>query len=256
MRKITFIFIFFITFYSFSCSCLSEKLVDYYQRSNFVATVSVKKVTKTTDNNGFLTAEIEIIELFKGGSIKSIKIENYNLCTLDIYEGGVWLIFATKNENGVLYPSYCSGSLMINRKMNSEQYPNAELSYKKIVDRKIEVLRFFKKYKITEPNKYNLKLVYKNPCSDLPLDVNFTKNFSVYKLTLNKDLSVKKAKALQRFDSSNFSKKMKKCFLKNIVFENKLNSKINTKKNIVVYVVYYYYPSDGESEPFINDSDL
>ena len=76
MKKTLLILFLFITNYVFSCQCLITKLIDRYQKSEFIAKVKVIKVSEYNAENYYQNADIEIIELFKGNKINNIKISS------------------------------------------------------------------------------------------------------------------------------------------------------------------------------------
>ena len=254
------IFIFFIIiFYSnlaFSCVCGQSKLIDRFQKSEFVAKVKLLKVKNIENDFEYQNAEIEILELYKGEKLKTIKIHAAlnSSCSLYVPENSTWLIFA-QMYNGVLSFGYCSGSKQIDRNLNSKEYPNAQKNYNESIERKLLVLKNLKKYNIQKSNEFDLKISYSKPCQNdfKSFEVNKEK-IAIYEIDVNRDLSIKKVKALREFDNPKLSKEILTCLSENIKVDTKKIKQISKRTKIII--VYYYYPAEDKNQSFISDIDL
>ena len=257
MKKTILISFLFITNYVFSCQCMSTKLIDRYQKSEFIAKVKVTKVSEYNAENYYQNAEIEIINLFKGSKINNIKISN-NLrssCGLYVPENSVWLIFAQIDNNGNLSFGYCSGSKQIDKSMISKEYPNAEKNRKKSIELKLSVLKFLSSQNIEYTNEYNLRLTYSKACENdfKGYELQKTK-FAVYEITIEKDLTISTIKPLQEFDNKQLSEEILKCMKENLKVDNRKIFEIDNQTK--VGMIFYYYEADKEYKSFISESDL
>jgi hypothetical protein len=257
MKLFLLIILFFINSSVFACSCFVNVLLDKIQNSEFIAKIKVLKVSEPTSDGQYQNAEIEVLELFKGNNIKSIKIySNLNTsCNLIVSENTTWLVFANNDKSGLMQFGYCSGSIQLDRKFDLKKYPNVESNWKNSIDRKIALLRYFKSKNIRNPNEYNLQIKSISLSRDRfkGFEVNNEK-FAVYELMVEKDLTISKIKTLKAFDNQKLSDSLMS-FLK----ENKIASKKGKsviKKRIRMIVVYYYYPAEENNQSFISVFDL
>jgi len=256
MKSFILIVSFFICSTSFACECIKDILVHNFQKSAFVAKVKILKVSKPTADGEYQDASIEVLELYKGKKITTIKIQSSlnTDCNLMVSENTNWLVFAQINRSGVLQFDLCSGSMQLDRKMSSIDYPNAQANYIKEINQKIAVLKFFKSQHIAQPNEYNLYLKYNERLRELfkGYEGESQKN-AVYQLTVEKDLSISTVKALKEFDNQKLSKALL-AYLKE-------KAKVNTrnisaiKKRTQLIVVYYFYPAEEEYQSFISEFD-
>jgi len=245
---------FFICSTSFACECIKDILVHNFQKSAFVAKVTILKVSKPTADGEYQDASIEVLELYKGKKITTIKIQSSlnTDCNLMVSENTNWLVFAQINRSGVLQFDLCSGSMQLDRKMSSIDYPNAQANYIKEINQKIAVLKFFKSKHIAQPNEYNLYLKYNERLHDLfkGYEDESQKN-AVYQLTVEKDLSISKIKALKEFDNQ----KLSKALLAYLREKAKVNTRNISaiKKRTQLILVYYFYPAEKEYQSFISE---
>ena len=73
MKSFILITSFFICNTSFACECIKDILVHNFQKSAFVAKVKILKVSKPTADGEYQDATIEVLELYKGKKITTIK---------------------------------------------------------------------------------------------------------------------------------------------------------------------------------------
>ena len=256
MKSFILVASFFICSTSFACECIKDILVHNFQKSAFVAKIKILKVSAPTADGEYQDANIEVLELYKGKKIRTIKIQaSLNTdCNLMVDENTVWLVFAQINRSGILQFDLCSGSMQLDRKMNSIDYPNAQTNYIKEINNKIAVLQFFKLKHIADLNEYDLHLKYNDRLHDLfkGYEGDGQKN-AVYQLTVEKDLSISKIKALKEFDNQ----KLSKALLAYLKEKAKLNTRNISaiKKRTQLIVVYYFYPAEKEYQSFISEFD-
>lgn len=251
--------IFSILLFNFSYS-LDKSFNDFtieFDQSEFIAKVKILKVNISKNDSRYLDISIEILDLYKGKKIKSFKLINsfYDYCSLDFTENSVWLLFASFDEKKVLNMEYCYGSVQIDKKRNSVEYPNIEQTFKEKIEKKIKILNFLKKHNIKKINQHNLKISFKNPCESDFNNYNVShQKFAVYKLKIDKDLSIRNIKAIKVFDNKILSKEMIQCFKKNLKINNSEIKTIKAKTDL--YLIYYYNEAEGENKSFISDKIL
>ena len=75
MKSFILIVSFFIGSTSFACECIQDILVHNFQKSAFVAKIKILKVSKPTADGEYQDATIEVLELYKGKKLTTIKIQ-------------------------------------------------------------------------------------------------------------------------------------------------------------------------------------
>ena len=255
MKVCTLIALFFISNAGFACVCISNTLLNDFQHSDFVAKVKVLKVSEATADGEYQDATIEVLELYKGNKITTIKI-NAKLntsCNLIVPENSIWLVFANTNQAGFLAFGRCSGSMYLDRKINSNDYPNFEANWINEINQKISVLQFFAAKHINQPNEFDLRLNRQLRGLFEGYEGEVRSN-AVFQLTVEKNLSISKIKALKEFDNQQLSKELLKYLKGSIKISSKNNSGINKRTQLIV--VYYFYPAEKEYRSFISERDL
>lgn len=257
MKKTLLIILFyFFSNSAFSCVCDGANLIENFQRSEFVAKVKILKITNIENDFDYQNAEIEVLELYKGEKIKTIKI-NYAInssCALYVPENSIWLVFAsTYNEK--LSFGYCSGSQQIDKKFNLDKYPNAQKNNNESIQRRLSILEILKENKIKFPNENNLTTFNSKKCeSDFKGFEVKNNKIALYEIKVNRELKIKKVKALKEFDNVDLSKEILKCLYENTLINNKYIKKIPKKAKF--YIAYYYYEKGKEYKSFISEFDL
>jgi hypothetical protein len=244
---------------SFACSCASATLLEHFQHSDFVAKVKVLKVSEATSDGEFQDATIEVLELYKGNKITTIKIyaRLRTDCNLIVPENSTWLVFAKTNQSGFLSFGLCSGSMHLDRKINSNDYPNLETNWINKINQQISVLQFFAANHINQPNEFDLRLNRQLRDSITDLFKGYegeVRSNAVFQLTVEKNLSISKIEALKEFDNQQLSKELLKYLKGNIKISSQNNSGINKRTQLIV--IYYFYPAEKEYRSFISERDL
>jgi hypothetical protein len=257
MKKTFLIILFyFYSNYAFSCVCGSSTLIERFQKSEFVAKVRILKITNIENDFDYQNAAIEVLDLYKGEKLQTIKIlyAINSSCSFYVPENSIWLVFAD-TYNGKLSFGYCSGSKQIDRDFNSKEYPNAQENYDQSIQRKLSILNILKENKVNDFNENDLWIIHTKKCeSDFKgFEVN-DNNIALYEIKVNSNLKIKKVKALKEFDNVDLSKEILKCLSKNIIIDNKKIKKIPQKTKI--YIAYYFYEKDNQNESFISEIDL
>ena len=233
-----------------ACTCMSQRFLDRYAKSDFVATLNVLSVDSETDDD-YLHLEIEIIELYKGNKTNLLKIRKSkgNGCPMYAPENTKWLIFASKDQNGNLTFGKCSGSKQLDRTFDKERFPNAELNYSRGLERKLELLETLKEEKIEPINKYDLYTSFKEESLEKFKGYEIENN-AFYEITVNEDLSLKSIKILKEFDNEQLSNELID-FIKNNIYigrKGKLES-ISAETKIILGL--HYHSSEKERKSVI-----
>ena len=259
MKACTIIALCLISTASFACDCASATLLEHFQHSDFVAKIKVLKVYEATADGKYQDATIEVLELYKGNTTTAIKI-NANLrtdCNLSVPKNSTWLVFANINHAGFLSFGLCSGSMHLDREINTIDYPNLETNWINEINQKISVLQFFAAKHINQPNEFDLHLKFqlRDSIRDLlkGYDGEMLSN-AVFQMTVEKNLTVSKIKVLKEFDNQQLSKELLKYLKGNIKISSKNNSGINKRTQLIV--VYYFYPAEKKHRSFISEYDL
>lgn len=256
MRMLILLISFFITTACCACECVMMPLVYYIQKSDFIAKVKVLKVSEPTVDGQYQDAQIEILELFKGKKISTIRVwANLKTdCDLSVSENSTWLIFAQTNSSGFLRFDLCSGSLQLDRDFTSRNYPTAQNNWTESIDRKLAVLRYLKSNHLTSPNEYDLALTSIEQKDEHFRGYTVLKDrFAVFQITIEKNLSISKVKALKEFDNKALSDSL----LSYLQINKKVNSRkvSGIKKRTKLIIIYYYYDADEKNKSFISLSD-
>lgn len=236
----------------YGCFCTTEPILETYQAADFVAHVRIKKVTKDPNNENYHDVEIDMINMFKGVSVKSLKVlSNKNIsCALLPNEGSSWVIFAFKDESGILTFWNCAGSEQIDNKYLKSRFSNNAKNVLKTIDLKLEVLEFFKKGKIQFDNKFRLKTNDYVICTDELDGIKEKNRFAIYELDVNKDLTVEDVRIIRGFRNEELSKKLAECLKANIIVFKGKDKTIPEKTKI--NIMYFYYPAKDERKSYFS----
>jgi hypothetical protein len=249
--------LFFISTISYACDCVTETLVNRIQYSDFIAKVKVLNASAPTVDGEYQTAEIEVLDLYKGVKTKSINIHSafQTSCMMSVEKNTTWLVFAHYGKSGGLEFGACSGSLELGKKINNEKYPNLEEKIKRTVDLKISVLKYFKKKRIDKPNPYNFYLNLREADNDQlkGYDVKGDR-YAVYKLKIEKDLTISNIRALKKLGNRELSNKIEEILMEREKI--KLNRLTEINAPTILIVVVYYYPAEGDYKSFISLFDV
>jgi hypothetical protein len=145
----------------------------------------------------------------------------------------------------------------LDRKINSNDYPNLETNWINKINQQISVLQFFAANHINQPNEFDLRLNRQLRDSITDLFKGYegeVRSNAVFQLTVEKNLSISKIEALKEFDNQQLSKELLKYLKRNIKISSQNNSGINKRTQLIV--VYYFYPAEKEYRSFISERDL
>jgi len=211
------------TLSSYACSCsIFDTVTSQYQKADFVATLKIIKIYKNfPDTNQYYKADVEIIDLYKGKTLRSIYILGnnggsiYNSCGTFIEEGETRLIIGSFEGN------------MITTYLCTSFYKPNEVNYKnnRIAERLTLLKKHVKNNSISFINEmtiypYDFKQNYK------PELINY---FSLVKVIINRNGLIKQVKFI-----TNDSDTLKKAYLdyfNNIINWTNRLKKISNKNN-------------------------
>lgn len=239
-----------------ACECVYTPLTTLVNNSAFIAKIKILKVSEATADGEYQTAEIEVLDLYKGKQSKTIKI-NAALktdCILNVKENSTWLVFADYGKSGKLEFGYCSGSIQIDQQIDTLKYPDLKEKLKRSIELKTSVLNFFKENKINKTNEDHFTLNVSDFMDKLigyPVSEN---RFAVYQLIIEKDLTISKVKMLQSFGNKDLSEKIAENLLKLGKIHSKQVQKLD--KPSIMTIVFYHYPSEQHNGSFISRHDL
>ena len=258
MKIILFLLLILISQQGLACSCVGQSPLTKIARSEFVATVKILNVTSDTQNKHYNDVDIEILDLYKGNEISSLK--NYgaqeSACGIHTPKDTTWLIYAYRHNDGYLRYDLCTGSKQLDKKINFYDYPNAKADYKKSIESNLELLEYLKDENIHFNDEYGLRSHFSNEClKDFNGIEVKTHRFALYELTIDNHLNIKMIKLLKEFDNKNLQENLLSCVNKSVkVYKKHEQIQIPVYTKIIVGL-FYNSAVDGE-ESFIDQWGL
>lgn len=228
-----------------ACKCGILPLLDNYQKSAFVGTARIIKVTGDPANNGQEILEIDINKLYKGDPIKKIKASSRaGSCGFMISENSNWLIFATLN-NGELSFGFCSGSMQLDEVM----LPTLKGHYKRQLATTLDALDFIVKNKVSS-NKPD-SIYARESCIANLTGLKYEDGFAVYEVKLQKDLSIKEVSMLKGFQNKELSDKIAAC-LKSTLEINSIAAGSVPEKMRLIFMYYFKETGSGDGKRYFS----
>lgn len=229
------------TLSSYACSCsIFDTVTSQYQKADFVATLKIIRNYKNfPDTNQYYKADVEIIDLYKGKTLKSIYIlgnnggNTYNSCGTYIKEGETRLIFGSFEGNTIstyLCTSYNNPNET--NYMSSRVGERLQLLKKHSKKSTIRFLNEMTIYPFDFKQIYNPKLI--NHFSLVKLTINRNGLIKQVKFITNDNDTLKKAYQ-EYFNQPNWPDRLKKISNKNnsenitVVFEIKPYTSLKEK---------------------------
>jgi hypothetical protein len=230
-----------------ACRCITAPLIDYFQRSQFVAKAKILKVTQDPSNEEYHDAEIELITLYKGEHLTKIKIRSVirTSCYFLPKENTIWLIFASILD-GKLSFGQCSGSLQTDITFIPPYDTRGPKNYRESIELKQEVLEYLRDHHI-DPNPHDLDV--SNAALESIRGYKNKTNFAVFQVDVNADLSIAGIKVLKKFQNGALNRVVLKKMKANTTFsigERKLT------KPTQITIVCYFYEGTGASKSRIS----
>lgn len=235
-----------------ACSCAPIRLADNFQRAGFVATAKIIDVMPDSVDADYHDAEIEIINLYKGKSVKKIKIHSMtnSSCYFLPKKQTTWLIFATEWQ-GKLSFGFCSGSQYLDR-FDPVREPRLYKNHRNSNELKLEALEYLKGHNVLSGNPANI-----HPRNDELKDFKGYKTkrrVAVFQIELATDLSVTSVKQLEKFGNAALDSAVLNSMRTNLKFFKSPEVKI--AKPISYVLVCYYYPGEDGHSSFISLYDV
>ncbi|SFJ23699.1 hypothetical protein [Olleya namhaensis] len=251
MKKILYIIMLLLSVKSFACKCSTQNIENNYIQSDFVAKIKILKKYLNIENNDYYKVDIQILDLYKGNSVKSIFIYgNY----LNRQDSACW-IFTQINEDLVIYATktnqnyqleMCSNILRVNRKTNSN-------TTNKRHQKEIKILENLKLNKVEFTNHIRFTSEDFHPMRRENYGIKLKREFAIFELTFNEDLSVKCVKKIQGF--RNKIDRNIKSFFKTSQWSslNKNYKKNKIMKNTKTLVIIYYKVDEKNNIGYITN---
>ena len=220
-------------------------ITERISTSDFIAKVKIKKIWLDSKNKKFHNIEIEVLDLYKGISTKKMKIYSAQMtsCAFLTPENTTWLVFASKDKDGILSFGFCSGSQNLDKNLSS-------------VQRKMQMLKYLKSQKISMTSKNNVAFVINSDSLKKFNGLTESKNnFALYEIVINKDLSIKSVKPIKEFQTNGINNEILEILkTKSKVYPRNRESAISEEEKIIIPL--FYYPKEKNDKSFISPYDL
>lgn len=169
-----------------ACSCGSS-FSDDFRASDFVGHVKFKKANMKSKGDPYYSVEVEIIEKYKGPDLKTIWINNDELCPFHIQpKGGEELvIFSRIDHLGNFSIHECSGNFSPHQKHRSLEVQILE----KLKNFNLEYVQDF---------RFDTNNLFFNKSWRLEIDLQ-EKNFAIYEVTYDRLNFFSEVKVLEGF---------------------------------------------------------
>jgi hypothetical protein len=240
----------------FACVCVTPKLVDAVSFADFIATAKISKVVPDSIDPTYKNVTIEIINLYKGERITTLRINtaDQTSCSFLITEHTEWLFFAGKNAKGEIGFGACSSSEQIDRKF--PDHPRAERNYKRSIAFKLEVLSYLRDKKINPVNAYELSTVRKPALSEKFQGANVSRNeFAIYQLTVGTEMDIQNIRVLKELKDQKLSTELYNYLKTNLAIYKRQKSQEIFKTTELIFIIYAYPAEDGD-QSFLSDNFL
>lgn len=252
MKKIIIISILLLSIKSFACICEKLTLEQKFIQSNFIAKVKVKRIYKNLHKEKYYKADIEILDLYKGNIISSIYIYGNNKgqyessCDIFIDVNEELVIYSIKNSQEKHVVGMCSGLLYLNKKTNSN-------TTNKRHQKEIKILENLKLNKVEITNDIRFTSEDFHPMRRENYGIKLKREFAIFELTFNEDLSVKCVKKIQGFRNK-IDRNIKSFFKKSQWSSlNKNYKKNKIMKNTKTLVIIYYKVDEKNNIGYITN---
>ncbi len=222
-----------------ACRCVTRTLVEKVQTSDFVAKVKLLKITPDAVNSEYHDAVIEVLSLYKGTAISSVKIRSAlrTSCAFLPKENTTWIIFARQWKDLLSFDA-CSGSI----EENGGRY----------FDLNEQVLSFFRQHQINSPLPQGMTVELGG--IDRLKGFGNSNRFAAFQVKLKPDGSLDKITQLQRFSNGALNRAVLKAVKGSLKVHRVDNSPLEGPTTILLVV--YYYPKQGRHEIFLSLRDV
>lgn len=241
----------------FACDCVIQKLVDAVSYADFIATAKISKVVPDSLDPTYKNVTIEIINLYKGERITTLRVntENQTDCEFSIAVNTEWLFFAKKNENGQIGFGACSASVQMDRKF--PDVPRAERNFKRSIAFKLEVLGYLRDAKINPVNTYELGVRNRLGISQKFKGANVTRNeFAIYQLKVGTEMDIQNIRVLKELKDQKLSAELYNYLKANLAIYKKRQKSHESYKTTELIFIIYAYPAEDGDQSFLTDNFL
>ena len=230
---------------AYACVCVNRGVTEYFQQSDFVAKAKITKITPDPKNEMYHDAELEIIALYKGESIKKIKIasELSTSCAFLPAVNSTWIIFASKWQ-GVLSFGFCSGGLNFSQTFDPVKYPSGGRHYFKSIALKQQVLEYLSSNKLLNPNPHSLTAF--NPTLSKIKGYKNKDGIAVFQVDLKTDLSISAVRIVKPSENDALTNAVFDSMKKDVMLVKHPNKKAPETSQMILFC-YYYEKDTGES---------
>lgn len=241
---------------SFGCRCSTNTTLEYYRGADFVATARIVTIQPDSQNQRYHDITIDIITLYKGEPIDSLKITSIlnSSCAFYTPEGSTWLIYASKDSNGVLSFGSCSGSLQLDRQFDETKYAGLTRNYAERIRLKEETLNYLKAHKDVANNPYKLTVNYTDDCINIFKGFQVTNRMAIYEVKVSANFAIKNIQVPRSFNNKDLSARIIDCLKQNLRISSKELPEL--PKDTSLLLIYYYYPGQENHQSFISQWDL
>jgi hypothetical protein len=256
MKKRFLLYLFFVSTYTFACSCAKFGTPFHlYSSSELVADVTFTKVYPDLENKNspYINVDLKFNEIFKGKRIKNIKVYgaifegekiygSFTSCSLGAKVGQRMIVFMKKNEEGLFVLHYCDHKIYEENRFSGISFNESK-----------NILRLIKTKDLPANNKYSfVNFGFDNDTNKDDFEkvkgLKAKNRFAIFEITLNTDGSFKEVNQIQKFESEK----------DDVIFEIVKNGKINVKSvsNISdgekFTLIMFSYPKEKNNMSFIS----
>lgn len=240
------IIILFISVGAFACDCDEPGITEKYQRSDFIADVTILKIYPNKETERGYRADVRINKLYKGKKLSSIYVYGRSdggigtSCDIFIPAGEKLIVYTGKNEEGNFGTGMCSGNLYLNSSNKQRQ------------QREQEILETLKKNEINHTSSIPFRETG-NLNSELKKfnGLELEKSFAIYELTFAPDLTIKEVKEISGFNNAIDDELLQ--IIRNSEWSSFYDGKKNEVPDNTIFLLgIFYYPAEGNDNSFLS----
>lgn len=233
---------------AFACDCNERGITEKFVQSDFVAHAKVIKIYKNETAEEIYKADIRIYELYKGEKLESVYVYGRSdekmgsSCSIQIPENTELMIYAHRDEQGRYGIGMCSGLLYL----NNGATPQATKK------REFEILETFKRNNIhfTDPVDYHDNGYLYGVLKKFD-GITLEKNFAIYQITFQPDLSIKNIEIISGFDDEIDAELLD--LIRQVEWtSDHQGQRDKVPENSRFLLGIYFYPAEGENKSFLS----
>lgn len=246
--KLIFIFLV-LSIQSFACDCSLSTPSDRFVSADFVGRIKIVKVYPNEKNARSYKADVEIVEHFKGDTIKSIYIAGRSdgrmgsSCNVYFPEGSDLLIFARIDSGGRVSFGMCSFPIDFKNSQDKDL-------------RDLETIRILSKYGNSFTAKYNAFVSPEFPeFLESKKGIELKEKFSLFEVVLEDEVTPYEVNIIKGFGEDIDSE------IVNALLNSTWEIRYYTNENsiggkIKVIVSVYFYPAQRDNQSFLSSYAL